>query len=127
VKKNPWCDFFVAPFLHQASGNVFQAWSNLPQAFNTCAKHLKICCKHPIPCPSPSKSRFKPCYSSAMSLILVNSSSIRVVGWSSNHLFVQFHTSDEIYDHPGVPYSVYVEFMNAPSMGAYYNFESTYL
>ena len=25
------------------------------------------------------------------------------------------------YDHPGVPYSVYVEFMNASSKGAYYN------
>jgi hypothetical protein len=55
-----------------------------------------------------------------MSLTLVNSSSLRAVGWSANHLFVQFHTSDEIYDHPGVPYSVYREFMNASSMGAYY-------
>lgn len=56
-----------------------------------------------------------------MSLILVNSSSIRGVGWSANHLFVQFHTRDEIYDHPGVPYSVYAGLMNASSMGAYYN------
>ena len=53
-------------------------------------------------------------------MIPVNSSSIRAVGWSSGHLFVQFHTSDEIYDHPGV-YSVYREFMNASSIGAYYN------
>ena len=56
-----------------------------------------------------------------MSLILVNSSSIRAVGWNANHLFVQFHTSDEIYDHPGVPYSVYVGLLNASSMGAFYN------
>jgi len=56
-----------------------------------------------------------------MSLILVNSSSIRAVGWSANHLFVQFHNSDEIYDHPGVPYSVYRGLMSASSMGAYYN------
>ena len=56
-----------------------------------------------------------------MSLILVNSSSIRAIGWSAGHLFVQFHTSAEIYDHPGVSYFVYAEFMNASSMGAYYN------
>jgi len=56
-----------------------------------------------------------------MILIIVFSSSIHAVGWSSGHLYVQFHTSDEIYDHPGVPYSVYREFMNASSMGAYYN------
>lgn len=56
-----------------------------------------------------------------MSLILVNSSSIRAVGYDGNHLFVQFHTSDTIYDHPGVPYDIYVSFMNASSMGAYYN------
>jgi hypothetical protein len=34
---------------------------------------------------------------------------------------VQFHTSDEIYDHPGMPYQVYQEFVDATSMGAYYN------
>ena len=56
-----------------------------------------------------------------MSLVLVNSSSIRAVGYDGYTLAVQFHTSDKIYDHPGVPYSVYLEFMNAPSMGAYYN------
>jgi len=56
-----------------------------------------------------------------MSLLLVNSSSLRAVGWSAGHLYVQFHTSDEIYDHPGVPHSVYAELMNASSMGAYYN------
>jgi hypothetical protein len=54
-------------------------------------------------------------------MITVNSTSIRAVGYDGYHLFVQFHTSDEIYDHPGVPYSVYREFMNASSMGAYYN------
>ena len=56
-----------------------------------------------------------------MSLTLVSSSSIRAVGWNANHLFVQFHTSDEIYDHPGVPYAIYAGLMNASSMGAYYN------
>ena len=54
-------------------------------------------------------------------MIPVRSSSIRAVDYAGNHLFVQFHTSDKIYDHPGAPYSVFAEFMNAPSMGEYYN------
>jgi len=56
-----------------------------------------------------------------MTLILVNSSAIRAVGYDGYTLAVQFHTSDTVYDHPGVPESVYEEFMQAPSMGAYYN------
>jgi hypothetical protein len=56
-----------------------------------------------------------------MTLILVNSSSIRAVGYNGHALAVQFHTSPTIYTHPSVPESVYIEFMNAPSMGAYYN------
>ncbi len=64
-----------------------------------------------------------------MNMTLVNSSAIRAVGYDGYTLTVvadgytltvEFH-SGRIYDHPGVPYSVYVEFMNAPSMGAYYN------
>ena len=54
-------------------------------------------------------------------MIYLNSSSIRAVGWSDNHLFVLFHTSDEIYDHPGVPYAVYAGLMRASSKGWYYN------
>lgn len=54
-------------------------------------------------------------------MIRVNSSSIRAVGFDGNHLFVQFHTSEKIYDHPGVPYSVFVELMDADSKGGYYN------
>jgi hypothetical protein len=56
-----------------------------------------------------------------MSMMLVNSSSIRAVGYDGYTLAVQFHTSDTIYDHPGVPYSVYAGLMQASSMGAYYN------
>jgi hypothetical protein len=43
------------------------------------------------------------------------------VGYDGYNLAVQFHSSDTIYTHPGVPEFVYLEFMNAPSMGAYYN------
>jgi hypothetical protein len=54
------------------------------------------------------------------SLTPVNSTAIRAVGYDGYTLTVEFHNG-RIYDHPGVPYSVYVEFMSAPSMGAYYN------
>ena len=53
-------------------------------------------------------------------LVSVNSSCIRAVGYDGYTLTVEFH-SGRTYDHPGVHYSVYVEFMNASSMGRYYN------
>lgn len=56
-----------------------------------------------------------------MSMISVSSSAIRAVGYDGGTLAVQFHTSDTIYTHPGVPYDVYVQFMHAESMGAFYN------
>lgn len=56
-----------------------------------------------------------------MSLTLVNSSAIRAVGYDGHTLAVQFTTSDTVYTHHGVPYSVYAGLMWAESMGAYYN------
>jgi hypothetical protein len=56
-----------------------------------------------------------------VSLILVNSLSIRAVDYDGNHLFVQFHTSDTIYTHYGVPEGVFHSLMNASSIGFYYN------
>jgi hypothetical protein len=53
-------------------------------------------------------------------MIPVNSSVIRAIGWAGGSLTVLFH-SGRSYDHPGVPYSVYREFLNASSKGAYYN------
>jgi hypothetical protein len=50
----------------------------------------------------------------------VNSSSICAVGYDGHHLFVQFHTSDTIYTHYGVPEAVFHGLMNAASMGAFY-------
>jgi hypothetical protein len=55
-----------------------------------------------------------------MTLTLVDSSAIRTVGYDGYTLTVEFHTG-RIYDHPGVPYSVYAGLINASSMGAYYN------
>lgn len=56
-----------------------------------------------------------------MALIPVNSSAIRGVGYQGSTLAVLFHTSNTVYTHHGVPYSVYVGLMRASSMGAYYN------
>jgi hypothetical protein len=54
-----------------------------------------------------------------MNMLPVNSSAIRAVGYDGHTLSVEFH-SGKTYDHPGVPDSVYREFMAASSMGAYY-------
>ena len=56
-----------------------------------------------------------------MTMILVNSTSIHSVGYQGDTLAVRFHTSDTIYTHPGVPRAVYIDFINADSMGAFYN------
>jgi hypothetical protein len=50
----------------------------------------------------------------------VDSSAIRAVGYDGHTLTVEFHNGTT-YEHPGVPHSVYIEFMRASSMGAYYN------
>lgn len=55
-----------------------------------------------------------------LTMILVNSSAIRAVGYDGHTLTVEFH-SGRVYDHPGVPYSVYAGLMQAASKGAYYN------
>jgi hypothetical protein len=53
-------------------------------------------------------------------LVSVNSSAIRAVGYDGSTLTVLF-VSGRIYDHPGVPYSVYEGLMRASSKGTYYN------
>jgi KTSC domain-containing protein len=55
-----------------------------------------------------------------LTMIPVNSSAIRAVGYDGNNLTVEFHNG-RIYEHPSVPYSVYAGLMQAPSKGAYYN------
>jgi hypothetical protein len=51
----------------------------------------------------------------------VNSSAIAAVGFDGRTLYVQFHTSDTVYGHHGCPYTLFEEFINASSMGAFYN------
>jgi hypothetical protein len=53
-------------------------------------------------------------------MISVNSSAIRAIGYDGYTLTVEFH-SGRVYDHPGVPYSVYVGLLQADSIGTYYN------
>ena len=53
-------------------------------------------------------------------LIPVDSSAIRAVGYDGSTLTVEFHNG-RTCDHPGVPYSVYEELMQASSKGAFYN------
>ena len=53
-------------------------------------------------------------------LIPVDSSVIRAVGYDGSTLTVEFH-SGRVYDHPRVPYSVNDGLMRASSKGAYDN------
>jgi hypothetical protein len=53
-------------------------------------------------------------------LIPVESTAIRAVGYNGSTLTVEFHTG-RIYDHPHVPYSVFEGLMQADSKGVYYN------
>lgn len=55
-----------------------------------------------------------------MNLIRVNSSAIRAIGYDGSTLTVEFH-GGRIYDHPGVPYHVYSDLMDATSKGRYYS------
>ena len=56
-----------------------------------------------------------------MTLTLVNSSSLRAVGYDGNRLFVQFRPSGTIYTHYNVPYWIYCGLMRAASIGSFYN------
>lgn len=53
-------------------------------------------------------------------MVPVSSSAIRAVGYDGSTLTVEFHTG-RAYDHPNVPYHVYLGLMQASSMGAYYS------
>lgn len=53
-------------------------------------------------------------------MIRVSSSFIRAIGYDGSTLCVEIENG-QTYDHHNVPYSVYRDFMNASSKGAYYN------
>jgi len=56
-----------------------------------------------------------------MTLIAVSSSAIEAIGFDGYTLSVKFYTSDTVYEHHGCPESLFEDFMNAPSMGEFYN------
>lgn len=53
-------------------------------------------------------------------LIPVASSAIRAIGFDGYNLTVEFH-SGRTYDHPGVPYELFIGLLHASSKGAFYN------
>jgi hypothetical protein len=53
-------------------------------------------------------------------LIPVDSSAIRAVGYDGSTLTVEFHNG-RIYDHPDVPWSIFEDLLRASSKGAFYN------
>jgi hypothetical protein len=55
-----------------------------------------------------------------MTLTLVNSTALRAVGYDGHTLTVEFHTG-RIYDHPGVPYEIFLGLLHASSKGSFYN------
>jgi hypothetical protein len=55
-----------------------------------------------------------------MQMISVSSSAIRAIGFDGYHLGVVFRGRGRRYDHPGVPESVFIAFLSAPSKGRFY-------
>jgi hypothetical protein len=56
-----------------------------------------------------------------MIMISVNSSAIAAVGYENGTLVVQFHDNPTPYELPNVPYGLFAEFINAPSLGEFWN------
>lgn len=50
----------------------------------------------------------------------VNSSNIDSIGYASDELHIRFKRTNALYAYYGVPSSVYIELMNAPSHGKYF-------
>lgn len=53
-------------------------------------------------------------------MIEVDSSAIRAIGYHAGTMTVLFHSGRD-YDFPDFPYAVFLEFLNAPSKGEYFN------
>ena len=56
-----------------------------------------------------------------MSLMPVSSNAVAAVGYENGVLAVRFHNNPKIYKLPNVPYSLFAAFMNAPSLGEFWN------
>lgn len=54
-------------------------------------------------------------------LISVSSSAIAEVDYQNGTLAVKFHENPKTYELPNVPPSLFLEFINAPSLGEFWN------
>lgn len=55
-----------------------------------------------------------------MNMTPVTSSNLSSVGYENGTLYIRFH-SGGLYAYSGVPQSVYIDLMNAPSKGQYFH------
>jgi hypothetical protein len=94
------------------------AWKRKPSFRNPLVSmRAHTLCQHAL---SPLNGTRRSQNANYKTMIAVNSSAIRAVAYDGFTLTIMFH-SGGVYDHPGVPYSVYRGLMQAHSMGAYYN------
>lgn len=56
-----------------------------------------------------------------MSLISVNSTAVAAIGYEHGVLYVLFHDNPKLYALPNVPYTLFAQFLNATSHGAFWN------
>ena len=51
----------------------------------------------------------------------VNSSCVAEIGYENGTLVVRFHNNPKTFELPNVPYSLFTQFLNASSHGAFWN------
>lgn len=56
-----------------------------------------------------------------MNMIPVSSEAIAAIGYENGVLHVLFQNNPKLYSLPGVPYSLFTQFVNASSHGEFWN------
>jgi hypothetical protein len=56
-----------------------------------------------------------------MKMFPINSSAIAAIGYENSILAVRFHNNPKTYQLPNVPCSLFLEFLNTPSPGKFFN------
>jgi hypothetical protein len=56
-----------------------------------------------------------------MNMIAIKSSAVAEIGYENGVLAVRFHKNPKTYHLPNVPYSLFAAFLNAPSLGEFWN------
>lgn len=54
-------------------------------------------------------------------MIPINSSAVSAIGYQAGVMAVRFHGNAKTYTMHGVPYSLFMQFLNASSHGAFWN------